>query len=258
MTTEHDRELVEALRSASHSLVNRDSSDDLDMTLGRIIVAAVDTVPGADGGSVSLVRHGRIESLRATGDDIRKLDELQNDFHDGPCVSAIDEPPEGGAQLAVDLAGEDADRWPLFTPPVVEAGYRAMASVSLSTEDGTRAALNLYSHAPGSFDTYSCHVAELFALQAAGVIFGTNRAVQLQQAVETRDVIGQAKGILMERFTLDDASAFEMLAASSQNANMKLVAVARWLTHEVAERHAREGPRSGSVPPATRAPSASG
>jgi hypothetical protein len=245
MTTEHDRELVEALRSASHSLVERGSFDDLDTTLGRIIVAAVDTVPGADGGSVSLARHGRIESLRATGDDLRKLDELQNDFHEGPCVSALDEPPERGAQLAVDLAGDDAQRWPQFAPRVVEAGYRAMASVSLSTDDGTRAALNLYSHAPRSFDTYSCHVAELFALQAAGLIFGTNRAVQLQQAVETRDVIGQAKGILMERFTLDDSSAFAMLADASQNANMKLVAVARWLTTEVAHRHARGGPEGG-------------
>ncbi len=243
MTTEQDRELVEALRAASLTLVNRDTFGDLDVTLGRIVAAAVDTVPGADDGSVSLIRDGRIESLRATRDDIRKLDELQNDFHDGPCISAIDDPPEHGALLAVDLAGEDAERWPLFAPRVVEAGYRAMASVSLSTRNGTQAALNLYSHAPGSFDTYSCHVAELFALQAAGLIFGANRAVQLQEAVETRDVIGQAKGILMERFTLDDPSAFEMLVASSQNTNMKLVAVARWLTNEVAERHAREGPK---------------
>ena len=243
MSPEHDRALVEALRAASHTLVNRDSYGDLDVTLGRIVAAAVDTVPGADDGSVSLIRDGRIESLRATRDEIRKLDELQNDFHDGPCISAIDEPPERGAMLAVDLAGVDAGRWPLFAPRVVEAGYRAMASVSLSTRNGTQASLNLYSHTPGSFDTYSCHVAELFALQAAGLIFGTNRAVQLTHAAETRDVIGQAKGILMERFNLDDPSAFEMLVASSQNTNMKLVAVARWLTNEVTERHAREGAR---------------
>jgi hypothetical protein len=242
MPPDNDRQLVEALRSAARDLIDRRSFNDLDKTLGKIVGAAVDTVPGADDGSISLIRSGRIESLHATGDDIRKLDELQNDLEDGPCITAIEEPPERGALLARDLAGDDAERWPLFAPRVVDVGYRAMACVSLSTDDGTRAALNLYSRAPGSFDSYSCHVAELFALQATGLIFGANRAIQLEHAVETRDVIGQAKGILMERFTLDDASAFDMLVESSQNTNMKLVDVARWLTHQAAERHAGTEP----------------
>jgi hypothetical protein len=239
---EHEHDLVDALRAASRALVDRRGADDLDQTLGRIVAAAVDTVPGADQGSISIIRGRRIESRHATQDDIRKLDELQNDLEDGPCVSAIEEPPERGALLAEDLAGADAERWPLFAPRVVDAGYRAMASVSLSTARGTRAALNLYAHAPSSFDAYSCHVAELFAIQAAVLLFGASRAEQLQHAVDTRDVIGQAKGILMERFVLDDPSAFALLAESSQRTNMKLVDVARWLTIEAADRHAREGP----------------
>jgi ANTAR domain len=239
---EREHDLVDALRTASRALVDRRGAGDVDQALGRIVSAAVDTVPGADQGSVSIIRGRRIESRHATQDDIRKLDELQNDLEDGPCVSAIEEPPERGALLAEDLAGADAERWPLFAPRVVDAGYRAMASVSLSTAQGTRAALNLYAHAPSSFDAYSCHVAELFAIQAAVLLFGASRAEELQHAVDTRDVIGQAKGILMERFVLDDSSAFALLAESSQRTNMKLVDVARWLAVEAADRHARGGP----------------
>jgi hypothetical protein len=239
---EQEHELVDALRTASRVLISRRGPADLDQTLGRIVAAAVDTVPGADQGSISIIRDRRVESRRATQDDIRKLDELQNDLDDGPCISAIEEPPEHGALLAEDLAGDDAKRWPLFAPRVVDAGYRAMASVSLTSAQGTRAALNLYSRAPGSFDAYSGHVAELFAIQAAVLLFGANRAEELQHAVDTRDVIGQAKGILMERFVLDASSAFALLVESSQSANMKLVDVARWLTTQAAHRHAREGP----------------
>ena len=238
---EHDHELIDALRGAARVLVDRRGLGDLDHALGLIVSAAVDTVPGADHGSISIIEDRRIESRQATADDIRKLDELQNDLDDGPCVSAIQEPAENGVFLARDLAGDDAARRPLFAPRVVGAGYRAMASVSLSTEQGARAALNLYAHDPDSLDAHSCHVAELFAIQAAVLLFGANRAVQLQRAVDTRDVIGQAKGILMERFVLDDTSAFALLAESSQNTNMKLVDVARWVTAQVVDRHARGG-----------------
>jgi AmiR/NasT family two-component response regulator len=76
-------------------------------------------------------------------------------------------------------------------------------------------------------------VAGLFGTQAGLLIYGSNQAVHLQYALESRDLIGQAKGILMERFKVDDSAAFEMLVRSSQDTNIKLVDVARWLTTDI-------------------------
>jgi AmiR/NasT family two-component response regulator len=68
------------------------------------------------------------------------------------------------------------------------------------------------------------------------LLHGADHAARLGHALETRDVIGQAKGILMERFTVDDEEAFRLLVTSSQDTNMKLVDVARWLTGEAVAR----------------------
>jgi AmiR/NasT family two-component response regulator len=63
------------------------------------------------------------------------------------------------------------------------------------------------------------------------LLYGADQVAHLQRAVDSRDLIGQAKGILMERFKADDEAAFRMLVRSSQETNMKLTAVAEWLTH---------------------------
>ena len=95
---------------------------------------------------------------------------------------------------------------------------------------GGRAALNLYSRAANTFDESARTTAGLFGLQAALLLYGVNHARQLGQALASRDLIGQAKGILMERFRVDSERAFRMLVSSSQQTNIKLVEVARWLT----------------------------
>jgi AmiR/NasT family two-component response regulator len=68
------------------------------------------------------------------------------------------------------------------------------------------------------------------------LLYGSEQATHLQRALDSRDAIGQAKGILMERFAVDDHGAFQMLVRSSQDTNMKLVDVALWLREEVAGR----------------------
>jgi hypothetical protein len=135
--------------------------------------------------------------------------------------------------VAEDFAGPDAERWPSFAPRAVEAGYRALMSTQLSIDGGARAALNLYSRAANAFDEDPRTLAGLFGAQAALLLYGAVQAAHLVKAVDSRDLIGQAKGILMERFTVDDEAAFQMLVQSSQTTNMKLTAVAKWLTHDV-------------------------
>ena len=234
-----DDMLVTVLRRVSRELAGRRSIRDLDETLSQIVVSAVQTVPHVDAGGMSLAEKGRITSRHPSNDVVTQLDRLQSHLEEGPCITALEEPPADGMIFARDLAGDDARRWPRFAPRAVEAGYRSMLSTQLSAEGGTRAALNLYASAPDVFDAESRQVAGLFGVQAAMLLYGSEQAAFLQRAVDTRDVIGQAKGILMERFTVDDDEAFQMLVRSSQDTNMKLVDVAGWLRGEAAARRAR-------------------
>jgi hypothetical protein len=230
MDTGHDEQLVIALRAAARELAQNRSIRDLEQTLAQIVSSAVATVPGVDAGSISMTEHGRIETRHPTSERIGKLDERQSELNEGPCITAIGDPPETGVVLAADFAGADAERWPRFAPLVVEAGYRALMSTQLSIDGGVRAALNLYSATPDAYDAEARTLAGLFGIQAALVLYGSAQSVHLQNAVDSRDLIGQAKGILMERFSVDDETAFQMLVKSSQDTNMKLTAVARWLT----------------------------
>ena len=236
MHPDHNEELVIALRRASRGLGRRRSIRDLEETLREIVASAVDTVPGVDAGSVSITEHGRIETRHPPREDIRKLDETQSELREGPCIEAIDDPPESGIVVAQDFAGVDAEHWPRFAPRAVDAGYRALLSTQLSANGGPRAALNLYSAQPNPFDEHSRTVAGLFGVQAALLLYGADQAAHLQKAVDSRDLIGQAKGILMERFGMDDEGAFQMLVRTSQDTNLKLTAVARWLTTDRSDR----------------------
>ncbi|RZT87277.1 GAF domain-containing protein [Pseudonocardia sediminis] len=256
----HQRDdIVTALRHAAHGLIARRSIDDLDHTVTQIVVAAVQTVPGADAGGISLTYgSGRIDSRSPSGDDVLRLDRLQTELHEGPCITAIDQPPENGVVVARDLAADpDASRWPAFAPHAVEYGYRAMMSVELSVKGITRAALNLYSCTPDVFDDSARFLAELFGAQAALLLYGAGHAANLTDALETRDVIGQAKGILMERFGVDEDQAFRMLVSSSQDTNVKLISVARWLVSE-SRTGTRAEPAERTVGGRTGAPSPAG
>lgn len=240
MNPRHDDHLVTALRQAARGLAGRRSIRDLEETLGQIVTSAVATIPGVDAGSISITEHGRIETRHPTTEKIGKLDRTQSELNEGPCISAIEDPPEDGLVIARDLAGDDdAPRWPRFAPQAVEAGYRALMSTQLSANGGPRAALNLYSATADVFDEDARTLAGLFGIQASMLLYGADTAANLQRAVDSRDQIGQAKGILMERFSLDDDAAFQMLVKSSQETNMKLTDVARWLTSETGKRSTR-------------------
>jgi hypothetical protein len=233
---EQNDQLLVAMRNAARGLAQRSSICDLEEALRQIVASAVETIDSVDAGSISMTEHGRIETRHPTSNDIGKLDQKQSELNEGPCISAIEEPPASGILVAQDLAGADADRWPRFAPLAVEFGFRGLMSTTLSVNGGMRGALNLYSATPNAFGEYCRTMAGLFGIQAALLLFGTNEAVHLRRAVDSRDLIGQAKGILMERFGTDDEAAFRMLVKSSQDTNIKLTDVARWLTTETSQR----------------------
>jgi hypothetical protein len=121
---QQNHELVTALRRAARTLAQHRSIRDLEQTLSQIVASAVETVPGVDAGSISMTEHGRIETRHPTSEAIRKLDETQSELREGPCITAIEDPPESGIVAAQDFAGPaDADRWPRFAPEAVEAGF---------------------------------------------------------------------------------------------------------------------------------------
>ena len=236
MEPDQNDQLVLAMRNAGRRLAQPRSIRDLEETLGQVVAAAVDTIPAVDAASISITQHGRIETRHPTSDLIRKLDELQSELHEGPCIRAIEDPPENGIVIAQDLAGDDGERWPQYAPHAVDAGYLGLMSTTLSTEGGVRGALNLYSKNPNAFSERSRTLAGLFGVQAALLLYGSTQASHLQKAVDSRDLIGQAKGILRERFKVDGGGAFQMLVKSSQDTNIKLIEVARWLTTDQADK----------------------
>ncbi len=233
-TIQSDR-LVIALRTAALGLVTRRSIEDLEATLAQIVVSAVETVPGVVAGSISMTHNGVVETRHSTTHEIGELDRAQGELYEGPCITALTDPAEDGVVMARDLAGDDATRWPKFAPQAVAYGFRSLMSTQLCAAPNIRAALNLYSRAPDAFDEDARRIAGLFGIQAGVLLYGSDRATHLKHAIDSRDVIGQAKGVLMTRFAIDDDHAFQMLVSSSQETNIKLVDVSRWLAAEAAQ-----------------------
>src|SRR5207248_3194964 len=149
-----------------------------------------------------------------------ELDNYQYEAHEGPCVEAVKEPEP--VVYSADLASEQ--RWPAFAPRAAERGVGSILSNKIAA-NATVAALNMYAGQAHSFTDADREAARLFALFAAVMMgFSQERmqATQLRAALESRDVIGQAKGIIMERDKLTADQAFEKLRRASQQLNRKL------------------------------------
>ena len=207
-------------------------------TLTRIVELAVKTVAGCDHAGLSLVEGGRVHSA-ATSDSVPKLvDALQHETGEGPCLDAIRE----HAVFQTDDLLHEA-RWPKFARRAAEeSGISSILAYRLFVEADTMGALNLFSKQKSAFDAEDRTVGSIFAAHPAVALSAARQQEQLEQAVETRDVIGQAKGILMARQDVTAEEAFDMLRRGSQRLNVKL----RELARQVA---AGQPPEVGSAPP---------
>ncbi|WP_433201125.1 GAF and ANTAR domain-containing protein [Dactylosporangium sp. CS-047395] len=207
---------------------------DVQETLDAVVAAAVGTVPGAQYAGVMVVEgRRRIETRAATDDVVRRVDQAQYDTGEGPCLDAVFR--ERTFRLT-DLATER--RWPHFARRGASLGIRSMLSLRVYVERDNLGALNLYNEEPGAFDDGSEHIGQLFATHAAVALRGAQQQEQLSQAVTVRDLIGQAKGILMERHRVTADQAFALLVRASQTTNTKLIDVARHLA-DTGELHTR-------------------
>ena len=195
-------------------------------TLDEIVASAVAIIPAAEMAGLLLVHNRRrIESAAWTHELVAQLDGVQNATGQGPCLESL---WTQETVLVEDHRTED--RYPNFSPRAVELGVLSMLSFQLFVDDGVLGALNLFAARPGAFaDEESRNLGMLFAAQAAVALAGAERGEGLTQALVQRDVIGQAKGILMERHRITPDAAFTLLVRASQRANRKLHAVAEHL-----------------------------
>ncbi|MET3962096.1 GAF domain-containing protein [Marmoricola sp. OAE513] len=207
-----------------------------DSTLERILLLAVEVIPGAADSSISLRhRDGSIETPAATSERGAHADRLQYETGVGPCLSALN---EHEIVSAPDLSSDD--RWGSWAPRTsVETGARSMLCFRLFTNEKVLGALNLYANQPHAFTTDDVDLGRAFAAQAAVALARASQIGNLEAALDSRSRIGEAVGILMERFDLTSDRGFEVLARYSQNGNRKLRDVAtelvetRHLPHEL-------------------------
>lgn len=194
-------------------------------TMDAIVHSAVGTIPGAEhAGIMTVTGRKEIRTVATTGDLPTQVDQAQYDTGEGPCLTALYEEKIVPVPDVVENG-----RWPDFGRKVAELKVGSMLSFQLFVENEDLGALNLYSGEVGAFDEESHHVGSLFAGHAAIALAAAQERNQLASAAQTRDLIGQAKGILMERHHITADQAFAVLVRTSQHTNVKLREIAEHL-----------------------------
>jgi GAF domain-containing protein len=219
----NDDEYATALRATMSELTAHFSQPtDIVTTLGRVTSAAVQLIDGVDYADVLLIAEpDTFRSVAATDQIATELDDVQQRFHEGPCLDAA---IKDIVTVSNDLS--DDDRWPRFAKSAIAAGVHGMQSFRLYTHNDRMGALNLFARERNVFTAEVEALAALLATQAAVALIAEDKQLQFRSALASRDVIGQAKGMIMERFHVDALRAFELLKKLSQDSNTRLVEVA--------------------------------
>ena len=197
-------------------------------TLQTIIEVACNSVPGFDQAGIATVeRKGDIETRAFTGDLVLPLDKLQYSLAEGPCSSVL----QGPEILSVSSLRHEL-RWPRYVPHARDAGVRSQMAVRLYVDEGTVGGLNFYSTLADEVSHDAQTLARLFATHAAIALGYAKERATFNQGLRTRGSIGQAIGILMERYEMTEDRAFAFLVRASSHRNIKLRDVAQELVDD--------------------------
>jgi GAF domain-containing protein len=217
----------------------------VDTTVELVTSLATEAIPGAVGAGVSMVNDRGTRSVAFSNPLVKQADALQYEVDAGPCLTSC--------RQRVTVRVDDVtveDRWPEWTTAVADIGIRSTLSVPLVAADVCVGSIKVYSTQPAAFDDHAERLLELFARQAAILLVNTQTLAdarrsnrQLTDALNNRDLIGQAKGIFLAGGAVDDAAAFAMLVAASHRANTKVHTVAQRLIDSVTSRNTRRSPR---------------
>jgi GAF domain-containing protein len=220
MDESQNRELAMRMADLARAVASPRS---LPEVLAGVTGAAKELIPGVDTAGVLLIGPGNTFDSVAVLDDIpHELDELQMRFDEGPCRQA--------ALQDIVVRTDDfrfEQRWPRYSPASVELGVLSGLSFKLYTADRTAGALNLFGFSANPWDEDSVTTGMVLAAHAASAIVASRQEEQLKTALLSRDRIGQAKGIIMERYKVGDVQAFEIMRQLSQHNNTRLVDIAQ-------------------------------
>ncbi len=206
------------------------AADTVQEALEQVVGLAVSTIEGCDFAGIFLMEGQSVATPVCSDPFVIEVDALQHASGEGPCLDAL----AGLSAVYAEDLGDDA-RWPIFGPEAVARGIRSLLAVPLDF-NGAPAALNLYARYPSAFGVIDRGRGLLLAA-LGGLAFTTasaheeeeRKAAQLQAALATREMIGQAQGILMERERISPDQAFDILRRASQHLNLKLRVVAQSL-----------------------------
>jgi GAF domain-containing protein len=196
---------------------------DSDTVIAELAEHAAVEIPGAQYAGITVTRnHKHIDTPAATHKWPILLDEIQQLHREGPCLTAAWE------EKTIHVADLEADdRFPLYRRDVLEqTPIRSVMSFQLFIVGETMGALNVYAEQPHVFGQPSRDIGLIFAAHSSVAWNAARREEQFRQALASRDTIGQAKGMIMERYSVDAVQAFEVLRKLSQDSNVPLVRVA--------------------------------
>jgi GAF domain-containing protein len=213
---------AESLEILARALHVRDA--ELQPTLQAIASTAVSMLSPARHAGLTVFSRGELIPRASTGEPPLLLDRLQQKLGDGPCISAA----RHQSVFRIYDTRQD-QRWPEFSTEAARLNVRSMLCVPLWVQERCLGALSLYADQAAAFSDLHERVATLLATYAALALAEAQRADQMHDALGNRDVIGQAKGILMERHGVTADAAFGVLARVSQAENIKLAELARHL-----------------------------
>lgn len=185
--------------------------------LGRIVRLARDLVPGTDQVSVCSLQGRTIETIATTDNTVAAVDRVQSAVGEGPFFEVTGSP----SVVRVDDLQTDT-RWPTYAARACAAGVGSVLVCELPMTPGLPSALTCYAMRPGAFDVTAELVAPIFASRAAIALAHAQQVAHLHRAIHSRQIIGQAVGILMERHRISADRAFERLVNVSQHRHVKL------------------------------------
>ncbi len=200
-------------------LADLDTDED---TIDAVAQYARVAVDGDDAGVMLVHARNKVETPAGTSRDVDRAHQLQAEFGEGPCLTAVG----GGDEIYVVANTLGDERWPRWGKAASELGYLSVVSASLQTGSRRIGSLNVYSRSMNAFDDSDAEVVGLLSGHASVAIAAANTRRELQQALGTRTLIGQAEGILMHAFDIDATQAFAYMRRLSQDQNIKLVKIA--------------------------------
>jgi GAF domain-containing protein len=216
--SEYDRSIRAAMTELTRYLA---VDTPLDEALASVTAAAVELIEGVDYADVMLIEEDQFRSVASTAPLVTELDAVQLRLREGPCLQAA---TDEEVICCPDLTRDP--RWPGFAAAAVDAGVRSTLSFQLYTHRGGAGALNLLGCAVNLFRREDLVIGAMLATHAANALLAANREHQFKSALASRDLIGQAKGMIMERFDVTAVRAFELMKKLSQDTNTPLRVIA--------------------------------